>query len=275
MKKNTLKSNDKKQDVKLTKTILSTIGGTIMVLLFVVGFLFITTSVIAPNAVTPLLTSIGSNNANYLLYKRMYEREKTNQNLYNVIQLAIENEKYDDQAIFIAEMINGDDFEDFSKKVDEQTKEALGKRYSVYADSYESYLRRHIVVALYKTGNELEAKMMAIDSVYGKADELYTYVMLVSQDENLIESQKEAEFNTFYQRYGLVDALKLKIEELDVNLNSTETSYDKVVLIEQKIKLAEVQHYIGKYTKKVELENDAKQNIEKWQLEIKNLLDIM
>ena len=272
MKQNNLKDNSR-EEINLKKTILSTIGKTLLIIWFACGFLFVTTAVLAPQIITPALTSLGCNSANYLLYKRMYVRDDSNQNLYNVIQLAIENEYYEEQTQLISEMINRDDFAEFAQKIDEKTKAMLGKRFSVYADSYESYLRRHLVSALYNTGKEIEAKMMAIDSVYGKADELYVYVKLVVEDKNLEDSQKESEMTTLYTRYDLMRSLDIKMLELDESLSLSESDYDSVIVIEQKIKLAEVKLLIGKYTKDKDLENQAAQDIELWNNQMKQLLE--
>lgn len=272
MKQNNLKDNLKKE-INLNKTILSTIGKTLLFIWFACGFSFVITAVLAPQIVTPALTSLGCDSANYLLYKRMYVREDSNQNLYNVIQLAIENEYYEEQSELISEMIKREDFSDFAKKIDENTKLVLGKRFSIYADSYESYLRRHLVSALYNTGKEIEAKMMAIDSVYGEADELYVYVKLVVEDKKLDETQKELELTTLYTRYDLMRSLDIKMLELEESLSLSESMYDSVIIIEQKIKLAEVKLLIGKYTKDKELENAASQDIQLWNNQIKQLLE--
>ena len=265
--------NSTNDELNLGKTVFDTIKRTILLILFASGFLFVTTAVLAPQVVTPFLTSIGCDSANYLLYKRMYVRDNSNQNLYNVIQLAIENEYYKEQTELIDEMINREDFSVFAKTIDEKTKSMLGKRFSIYADSYESYLRRHLVSALYNTGKEIEAKMMAIDSVYGKADELYVYVKLVVDDEKLEETQKEAELTTLYTRYDLMRSLDIKMLELDESLSLSESDYDSIIILEQKVKLAEVKYLIGKYTKDKDLENLAMQNIELWNSQIKVLLE--
>ena len=273
MKQKTLNKNE----LNLTKSIFQPLVKTLLYLFFAMGFVILSLCVIAPRLLTPVLTTLGCDNANYLLYKRIYKREQTNQNLYNIIQLAIENEKYEDQVEFINVMLNGDDFDSFCESVDKKTKEALGYRYSVYVDSYESYLRRHLVEALYKSGESLEAKMLAIDSAFnkGKVDDLYIYVKMIVDDEELLDMQKEAEFITLYKRYGLLDALSVKLGELEIEQSVAENNYSKVVVLEQKIKLAEIEYYIGKYNNEASMKDLAENNIKNWTEEIKNLLNQM
>ena len=219
MKNKTLKNKPDKPK-SLTKLVFSIIAKTVMAVFFILGFLIISVSVIAPGVMAPTYDALGLNKATYLIYKRVYNREATKENLYNLIQLSIENKEYEDQVTYIKQMLDDEEFADFAEEIDEATKKSLGKRYSIYADSYESYLRKHIVIALYSTGRELEAKMMAIDSVYGSVDELYVYVNLVVNDTNLIEMQKESELQTLYSRYGIINAsgetdpLMLKKKEL-------------------------------------------------------------
>lgn len=281
MKKNILNKTDIKKDESITKTIFSVIGKTLMAVMFILGFLVITISVVAPSVMAPTYEALGLDNATYLIYKRMYERENTQENLYNVIQLSIENEKYDDQVVFIKTMLEDEDFAEFSEKVDLKTKQVLGKRYSIYADSYESYLRKHIIVALYNTGQEMEAKMMAIDSVYGTVDELYVYVYMVVNDDKMIEIQKESELKTLYSRYGIIDgasgtdALSLKMQEIDEKLSLAESNYDSVIYLEQKIKLEEIRYNLAKYAKDTAMEATSKNNIENWNNTKSELLKIL
>lgn len=270
MKKNTLTKAKNTEEKSLSKIIFKTMLKTLALSLFALGFIVISISVVAPSIVAPTYDALGLDNATYLIYKRMYFREPTKENLYNVIQLAIEEEEYEDQALFIKLMLEDEEFGEFAEVVDEKTKEVLGKKYSVYADSYESYLRRHIVVSLYKTGKEMEAKMMAIDSVYDTVDELYVYVSLVVNDVNLIEIQKESELKTLYTRYGIIDLagkedpLQMKIKEIDEKLSLSDSNYDSVIYLDQKIKLEEIRYYLAKYAKNTTMEEEAKANIDAW-----------
>lgn len=255
----------------LTKTILLTILKTLGVIFVFASFFVISFSVVAPKTTLKVFDSIGLDRAGYLVQKRLYKRDPSLENLYNQIQRSIEMKNYEDQAEYIEIMLNEDDYLKFCDKVDKATQEVLGKKYSIYADSYDTYLRRHFVIALYNTERELEAKMMAIDSVYGSLDELHVYVSLVSNDEKLTDFQKETEITTLYTRYSTLSALETKLLELDEVLRMSETAYDSIIILEQKIKLAEIQKIIGEYCNDENLYETGKANLELWASEIKNL----
>ena len=267
MKKNTQINNE----LNLSKIVVKTIFKTIWIVLFFVGFLILSLTIVAPRFVLKTYDSIGLHKAGYLVQKRLYLRDNTNENLYNLIQRAIETEEYKDQSVFISIMLDLDDYNQFAEKVDNATKEILGERYSVYVDSYDSYLRRHLVSSLYKTNNELEAKMLAIDSVYGSLGELHEYVNLVVSDGNLTEFQKKAEMMTLYSRYSIVSAIDTKMLELDELLTLSSSTYDEVIIYEQKIKMAEIQFELGKYADDKTLEQTAENNMKNWNAEIQEL----
>ena len=257
-----------KKEASLTKIIIKTSLKTLWSILFCLGFLILSATVVAPKFVLKAYDSVGLDKAGYLVQKRLYIRDNSNENLYNLIQRSIETEEYADQAKFISIMLELDDYSQFSEKVDLATKEILGAKYSIYADSYDSYLRRHLVTALYKTSNELEAKMLAIDSVYGSLGELHQYVNLVVQDEELSEFQKKTEIKTLYSRYSILSAIETKMLELDELLVMSSSNYDAIIIYDQKIQMAEIQFLIGKYADDDTLEDSAKTNMETW---IKNI----
>lgn len=274
MSKKIQNSSDVK-DVKLGKIIGLTILKTLGLIIFCMGFLVVSLSVVAPKLMLRAFDSVNLSKASFLVQKRMYERDNSNENLYNVIQRAIEQQNYNDQAKYIEAMIKVEDYIEFCEVVDASTKKTLGPRYSIYADSYDTYLRRHLVVALYETDREMEAKMMAIDSVYGSLDELYMYVGLVVNDDDLTETQKTSEITTLYSRYSIVSAIDTKLLELDESLSLSESEYDSIIILEQKVKLAEIQEALGKYAGNEALEESARENKEGWSNEIKVLIEAL
>lgn len=277
MKKNIQRNKNEQnvKDLKLGKVVFTTVLKTIGIIMFVFGFIVMSMSVVTPRTMLKTFDSMGLDGAGYLVQKRMYERDNTNQNLYNLIQRAIENEKYEDQVKYIDIMIHLDDYSSFCEEVDNATKQILGAKYSIYADSYDTYLRRHLVKALYLTDKEMEAKMMAIDSVYGGLDELYMYVDLIVNDEELTDVQKTAEINTLYSRYSVLSAIETKLLELDELLSLSESNYDSIIVLEQKVKLAKIQSILGEYAGNEVLANSAKENIERWSNEIADLVNAL
>lgn len=265
-----MKKNIQNKELSITKLIFQTILKTVWVVLFCVGFLIMSLSVVAPRFVLNAYDIVGFNKAGYLVQKRLYLRDNSNENLYNLIQRAIEMNEYEDQAEYITIMLESEDYDKFRDSVDEATKKTLGERYSIYADNYDAYLRRHLVSALYKTGDELEAKMLAIDSVYGSLDELHEYVNLVVNDENLTEMQKKIELTTFNSRYPIVEKIEEKMTELNA-LPPTSSIYDEIIILNQKIKMAEIQFELGNYAEDNALKEQASTNLELWRNKVQAL----
>ena len=262
MKRNISQTNSQEQTINFTKVVATTIVQTVSILVAVLGYVVIALSVIAPKVITPIFKTLKMDRANYLVYKRMYERDPNKENLYNVIQLSIENENYKDQVVYISNLLEDEEFSDFCKSVDGATREALGERFSIYADSYEGYLRHHLVVALYNIDRVPEAKMMAIDSVRHNFYELYAYIQMVINDENLTDIQRESEMTSLCKYYALVSEINTKSTELDVSISLVTNVYEEIVLLQQKLKLTEIEFYLGKYGNDEELEQKSKENWE-------------
>ena len=171
---------------------------------------------------------------------------------------------------YIKIMLDWDNFAKFAKAIDKETKKVLGESFSIYADSYESYLRGELTLALYKNGNVLEAKMRAIDSLFVDAQEMYVYANCIADDENLIDNQKQTEFNTLESRYGVDEQLKSRLEELNDESLATD-KYAKISVLEQKIKLSEIRIIIANYISNEESVNEIKAQIKAWNEEIISL----
>ena len=258
---------------KLGKLIVLTALKTLGILIFLLGFVIVSTPALCPKKTLKVLDAVGLNEAGYLVQKRLYYRDNSNINLYNLIQRSIEEEKYEDQIEFIELMLNSDDYSKFSEEVDKSTKKTLGLRYSVYADSYDTYLRQHLVIALYRSGRELEAKMMAIDSVYGGFDELYVYLNLIVNDDNLTELQKEIEITSLYKGYGVVSSIDNEILVLEELLSMSSSDYDSVIVLEQLVKLSEIEVVLGKYAGKTTFEEEARAKKETWSNQMSELIN--
>lgn len=257
-------SETSSKEIKLGGVVIKTVLKTLWLTAFILGFVIVGMSVLTPRIMLKSFDAMGLNRAGYLVQKRLYERDDSNENLFNLIQRAIEDERYKDQVKYIQIIMANDDYSEFCDAVDKETRQVLGQRYSIYADSYDTYLRRHLVEALYKTGETMEAKMMAIDSVYMGLDELYMYVSLIINDDELLDMQKSTEITTLYTRYSITTAIETKQLELSELLDLTESNYDAVIILEQKIKLAEIQQVLGKYAGNATLENGATANIAEW-----------
>jgi hypothetical protein len=252
------------------KGILRTAFVTILAMIGGIGFVLVSMSAVCPQVVSKAFDFCGFDDANYLVYKRIYAREKTNENLYNVIQLSINRKEYADMEEYIKIMLDGDNFAKFAKAIDKETKKVLGESFSIYADSYESYLRGELTLALYKNGNVLEAKMRALDSLFVDAQEMYVYANCIADDQNLIDAQKQSEFNSLKSRYGVEDQLKSLLEELN-DENLATDNYAKISVLEQKIKLSEIRIIIASYDANVENSGAIKEQIKAWNEEIISL----
>ena len=273
MKKNN-KVNDKQEattnKIKV-KHIIKTIFVTILAMLGSIGFLVVSMTSVCPNIISKVFDFCGCDDANYLVHKRVYARERTNENLYNVIQLSINRKEYRDMESYIKIMLDGDNFTKFAKAVDGATMKALGEEYSIYADSYESYIRGELTLALYKNGKTLEAKMRAIDSVYSDTREMYVYVNCIADDESLTDLQKQNEISTLQNRYGVSEKLSNKLDELNDDYNLATDDYTKISVLEQRIKIAEIRMIIANYSSDEEEVKSIQNQIKEWNNEIISL----
>lgn len=251
--------------------IIKLVGLTILSMVGAFCFFVVCTGVVAPRSLAGGLKACGCDRAYYLVYKRIYNRDKTNENLYNCIQIAVERKDYDDMEHYIKVMLNGDKFDKFAKKIDAQTSLALGDKYCIYIDSYESYLKEQLVLALYHNGNTLEAKMRALDSVFEGINEMYVYAICVDSDENLTDLEKATEISSF-SRYEVGNKLEDKISELDDDYNLETTPQNKLVVLEQMLRVAEIQYIIASHSGVPQDDIDViKLRINEWKQEIKTL----
>ena len=241
---------------------------TIFVIITSMAFLIISLTPTCPSFVLKAFEYIGADNAYYTVYKRIYNRNRTDENLYNVIQLSINRKEYEDMEYYINIMLSSNSFSKFARKVDDATKVALGEKYSIYANSYESYLRGNLVLAMYKRGETLSAKMLAIDSVEGAVRELYVYVDCIKQDTSLTAKQKETELYTLQSRYKLVDMLKDKLATLDDEYSMATTDGGKLVALNQKLLIGEIILSIGEYSLNEEELNFYNEEVNNYKTEI-------
>lgn len=263
---------EKKAEINV-KLIVKTALITLMLVVFAFGYFVVTISAVAPKTMANTFASLGFNKTSYLVYKRVYAREKTNENLYNVIQLSINRKNYKDMEHYIDLMLSGDNFNKFSAKIDEETKKVIGEEYNSYINSYANYLAAQYTIALYNNGKILEAKMIAIDSLdpNGSASAFYAYTDCVMNDKNMLESQKTREFRTLKNKYGCIGELNARLVELDADDTSTLSKVDKIEMLEQKIRLNEILYRIGKYTEDDAMAETSKNAITNCVNEINNL----
>ena len=146
MKKNDNKEVDvnkiEKNNIKYmlnVKLIVCTAIKTLLCVFVVVGFAFVSMSVVMPKSMSKFCNAVGLTETSYLINKRVYERSSSNEDLYNVIQLAINKDEYVDVEHYIKIMVSGDHFSDFASRIDEKTKQIMGEKYSVCLNSYEDY----------------------------------------------------------------------------------------------------------------------------------------
>ena len=176
---------------------------------------------------------------------------------------------YADQTEYIEKLMGVDDYSKFCEKIDASTMNALGERYSIYTDNYDTYLRRHLVISLYKTERTRAARMLAIDSIYDGMEEFYVYVNLLASDEGLQDYQKEREIKVLCENYSVVGKIETKIEELEEPLNMSDSAYNSIIILKQMVKFSEIQMIVAKFTNNKTLEDTAKENIVEWN----NLID--
>ena len=260
-------SKDAKKDVAgsidIKKTIIHTVLVTLSALIGAVAMFLISISVVAPFFAVKVYDTFGAKKISYIVYQRVYEREKTDENLYNVLQASINMKDYENIEKYAQEMLEDSTFQTFSKKIDEATKKKLDKKYSVYADSYESYVRKWLVIALYENGKTDEAKMKAINSVYDSdGGEMYEYVRMLKEDKDILESERVRELRLLRDRYDVWK--KLEEKQVELELGAYTDNEKKLVVLEQKIKIAEVQYCLSEATGNEEEAQVSMDNIKAW-----------
>ena len=256
---------------KIRQTIIHTVLTTLCAVLGVVAMFLISISVLAPTFAVRVYNSLGAENASYIVYQRVYERNQSDENLYNVLQASINMKDYVNIEKYAQLMLEDSTFSTFSKKVDEATKSKLDKKYSIYADSYESYVRKYLVIALYHNGKTDEARMRAIDSVYDRdGGEMYEYVRMLREDENMLQSVRVRELRLLHDRYDVWK--KLEEKQVELELGAYTDNEKKIVVLEQKIKIAEMQYYLSEASGNEEELGSAEKNLEEWSTLIVELM---
>lgn len=198
--------------------------------------------VVFPKTAVKCFDYLGAEDASYVVYQRRYERTKTNESLYNVLQVATTRKDYLRVEKYSKAMLEGMNFPEFADEVDKQTKAALGDKYNCYADSYESYVKRNLTIALYNINKKSEAKLMALDSLYSDAGELSVYIYCVNNDTSISDFDRTTEILRFYSRYDVWNRLEEMLAEVEPE--SFSDKYDKKVAMCQRIRIYEIQYYI-------------------------------
>ena len=254
MKKNKTNVDDVKEVEKVNnkqtinvKLIVCTMLKTLLCVFVVIGFAFVSMSVVMPKTMSKFCDAVGLTETSYLINKRVYERSSSNENLYNVIQLAINKDEYEDVEHYIKIMVNGDHFADFASSIDEKTKQIMGEKYSVCLNSYEDYLMMHLTEALYKNGKLVEARMYALDSSLSNFNEMYSFVMCIDSDEELTNKQKKNQL-LLIDQYNVLAKLDSLITQYEADEKAEDINvYGKMSLIEQQIRLYEIKYIFATY----------------------------
>lgn len=263
-------ASEKTEKQILTKTIILTALKTLMLGVFVLAFVLVSMSAIAPKLAIKVYGALGANDAVYMVYERDYARKRTNESLYNVLQQSISRKDYLKVEKYAKLMISGDDFKKFANKVDEASKKTLAEKYNIYSDSYEVYVRNNLLIALYKNGKNDEAKMMAINSVYQNAEELYVYVQIVLADEKLTDLQRQTELRTLHTRYGIKDELARRLAQIDPEIDTDPSQ--KIAALTQKLKIVELQYVLADASGDETVKAEAKAEREKIENELTTVL---
>lgn len=245
--------------------------GFVVVLGMITIFSFVSFS---PKKASSMFDDFGINNASYAIYKRTYDKNKTNSSLYNVLQKAIEVDDYESIIKYGNIMLNIEDSESFFKSIDVQTREILGDKKSIYASSYESYVRRNLTKAYYKLGDKSQSKLLAIESTYTRnADELLEYILCVYEDINLSENDKINEIKSL-NNYNLIEKLDGLVLSNELASVMASLDYQKALLTNERIKLLQCKYYIISAIDD-DLKNEIQKNIELLVNDLKHLTSNM
>ena len=254
--------NLEEENVNIKHIIIKTIAGTFglaVVCLIILMYAVITFS---PRSTIDFFDGIGERNVSYAIYQKIYEKSENNEDLYNVLNRAINNEQYKDVEKYCLSMLDADD--EFFVAVDNATLIAVGKKNAVYMSSYKSYVKANLIRADYKLNKVNRAKELAVLYLNnGDANAMLEYIYEVKNDKKLDENQKNSLINILKDE-GVIQVANALLSSEALDVSKVKDDFEVAVILNTRIKLNEIQYYIIKT-----FDEDSANQI---QLEIKNMV---
>lgn len=218
---------------------------TLSCVLFALGFLVSTLLAILPRQASRVLDDMGLSRAAYTAHQRVYLRDDSNENLYNVLQYAIKQKDYEGVEFYSTRMLSRKDFSVFASSIDSATRAAIGDRYYVFFGGYENYVRCSLTKAYYTNGKKADAKLLALGSFDCLAGELGEYISCVNSDPDLTDVQKKSEIASFYNSFNMIyirlDDI-LASEYLD--MSAYEDNFSRALVLRHMISISESKYFI-------------------------------
>ena len=257
-----MENNSQKLEDNFSKMIIKTIAGTLGLAVVLLVFALFAAVTFSPRSVIDFFNGIGEEHGAYAVYQKIYNKSKSSEDLYNVLNHAILIQKNSDIEKYSTLMLKSSD--DFFAKTDEATIKMFGKKDSVYMSSYKSYVRVYLIRSTYNNLKKDEAKELAV-SFFNEGDvsPMLCYLECVNNDERLIDVSRNKILKSLYED-GIYDKANDYLLSETFNVASVDNDFDAAVILNDRIKLNEIKYYIIKDTN----ENEAKS----LQTEINNLV---
>lgn len=267
-----------KQTLSLTSTILTTFLKTIVCLFCTIFYIISVTICLAPSMAVKAFDLIGASKASLSCYERIYEKDKTLANLYNVVQKSIQNKDHKKTAKYIKELRGKSDYVNFCLKVNNATLKVTNREHVAFLGDLDGYLVSQNIMAEYNTNHEDNAKSIALSDLANKNVYSFgfsSFVDCLENDKSLSQDELNAKIlevaNLIVDNKSVLDLIKERRVLVDVS-NSDNSVNDKILRVYASLKIEKVLHKIYSVQGEEDLKNQTAQNIQNLQNEYSELI---
>jgi len=228
---NIVKQNTNTNNKGLTVYILKIFGYTLTAIVFAFFYIISVLLVFNPRSAAKIFEVIGSDSAVTICYEQEYRKNPTNENLYNVIQQAVQTEDNDRVEKYCYQLMNSKSYTDFENEINQVFRAKVGKAKIAYVYDVDSYLTSVYVKALYTHDNKDYARqefhlrdLQRDDHPYTIS--LVTYVNCFYEDENKTD-EDISDFSEYFHNFKVNEkSIKEWLEEKLSVIESTEELTD-------------------------------------------------
>lgn len=228
----------------LVKTIFKTFGITVAVV--VSGFVYVVVclSVLFPKCMTGFYGDLGLKSARAYMFERVYRQTGNDEDLYNVIEVKIQNNDHEDMVRYIKKMQSKSNYNDFCAAVDERNTRSVSPRLYVYVCDYDAYLKEQYVIALYGIGNKDKAQTIALQELAANTNEYAwefgAFIDCIVSNNKLTDLEKKTALSKIYdmtvgESRTVQSCIDSQLDQLDeggvaVGLEKLKITYQKIVI---------------------------------------------
>ena len=263
---------------KIAITILLTFVKTFVALVGIVFYIMSVLITLAPTSGIKMFDYIGAEKISLFCYERIYEKDKTLANLYNVVQKSIQNKDHEKTSKYIKEMQQKSDYIVFCLKVNTATLKVTEKEYVAFVGDLDGYLVSQNIIAEYNSGNEQRAADIArldLKNANLYSFGLSTFIECLENDESLTDKQINYKIlevvNLTSNSTATINLIKSRRSLVDVS-NTDGSLNDKILRVYTSLKIENVLHRIYTIQGEEGLKNQTAQNIKNLQAEYDDLI---